>query len=215
MMIKEKLSQRFAELQMQGTQIPGIPLQGGPNTVDGEKWRSWGTSAMNLIQAAFGEQSPHYQNFQKEYNTCGGWERDFREMRGVFLGAKADFDGGYVFHLEAAISGEIFGSFVVAAKHALAEKKKDVAAVLACAALEDALKRFARLEGLEVGDQTMQSVVNALKSKGLVSGAHKSLLDTMPKIRDYAMHANWDKIQDADVSAVVGFVESFLLSKFS
>jgi len=56
--------------------------------------------------------------------------------------------------------------------------------------------------------------VNALKSKGLVSGAQKSLLDTMPKIRDYAMHANWDKITAEDVSSVIGFVEQFLLSHF-
>ena len=55
----------------------------------------------------------------------------------------------------------------------------------------------------------------ALKAKGLVSGAHKSLLDTMPKIRDYAMHANWTKITEPDVSSVIGFVEQFLLSKFS
>ena len=98
---------------------------------------------------------------------------------------------------------------------ALAEGAKDVAAVLACAALEDALKRLALLNNLEVSDKTMQDVVNALKAKGLVGGAQKSLLDTMPKIRDYAMHANWDKITPQDVGSVIGFVEQLLLVKFS
>ncbi|CAJ4657459.1 Uncharacterised protein [Burkholderia pseudomallei] len=60
----------------------------------------------------------------------------------------------------------------------------------------------------------MQDTVNALKGKGLVSGAQKSLLDTMPKIRDFAMHANWHKISDADVGSVIGFVEQFLLTRF-
>ena len=55
----------------------------------------------------------------------------------------------------------------------------------------------------------------SLKAKGLVTGAHKSILDTMPKIRDYAMHANWSKISAHDVSSVIGFVEKFLLSEFS
>ena len=61
----------------------------------------------------------------------------------------------------------------------------------------------------------MQEVVSALKSQGLVSGAQKTLLDTMPKIRDYAVHANWSKIQPEDVSSVIGFVEQFLITKFS
>jgi len=103
---------------------------------------------------------------------------------------------------------------VVAAKTALAEGQKDVAAVLACAALEDTLKRFGRLKGLEVDGKSMQEVVNALKGKGLVSGAQKSLLDIMPKIRDSAMHADWGKLTLQDVGSVIGFVEHFLLSQF-
>ena len=61
----------------------------------------------------------------------------------------------------------------------------------------------------------MQEVINALKSKGLVAGAQKSLLDAMPKVRNHALHANWDKISETEVSSVIGFVEQFLLSKFS
>lgn len=60
----------------------------------------------------------------------------------------------------------------------------------------------------------MQDVVNALKSAGLVSGAQKSLLDAMPRIRNFAMHAEWSKISEPDVSSVLGFVEQFLLTKF-
>ena len=89
------------------------------------------------------------------------------------------------------------------------------AAVLACAALEDALKRFATRHSLTVDDKVMQEVVSALKAQGLVGGAQKTLLDTMPKIRDYAMHANWTKIQPEDVNSVIGFVEQFLITKFS
>ena len=80
--------------------------------------------------------------------------------------------------------------------------------------LEDSLKRFAIMNGLEVSDKVMQDVVNVLKSKGLVGGAQKTLLDAMPKIRDYAMHANWQKITSQDVGSVLGFVEQFLLAKF-
>ena len=108
-----------------------------------------------------------------------------------------------------------FGDFIVLAKQSLAEGYKDVAAVLASAALEDSLKRYAIANGLSVDDGSMTGVINALKSKGLVSGAQKSLLDAMPKIRNYAMHADWEKISEPDVNSIIGFVEQFLLNKFS
>jgi hypothetical protein len=125
-----------------------------------------------------------------------------------------DYKGGYFISLSKTISGELFGDFVLLGKRCLAEGNKDAAAVIACAALEDALKRYALSEGLNVQEKSMQDVVNALKSKGLVSGAQKTLLDTMPKIRDYAMHANWNKIAPEDVNSVIGFVEQFLVIHF-
>lgn len=30
-----------------------------------------------------------------------------------------------------------------------------------------------------------------------------------------AMHAEWDKLSEPDVNSIIGFVESFLLTKFS
>ena len=136
-------------------------------------------------------------------------------MQGIFQSAKDAFDGGYVFNVELEVSGEIFGDFVALAKQSLAEGHKDVAAVLASAALEDALKRHATMNGLDVTDSTLAQVIGALKSKGLVSGARKSMLDAMLKIRNSAMHAEWDRVTEPDVNSIVGFVEQFLLSEFS
>jgi hypothetical protein len=70
-------------------------------------------------------------------------------------------------------SGEVLGDFVSLARSALGEGYKDVAAVLACAALEDALKRFATSKGLAVAGKELQEVVNALKSAGHVVGGPK------------------------------------------
>jgi len=52
----------------------------------------------------------------------------------------------------------------------------------------------------------MQEVVNALKSNGLVAGAQRTILDTMPKIRNCALHADWDKFSEPEVNSVIGFV---------
>lgn len=210
-----QMQARFAELEKAMASIrilaSSSQIQG---RVDGESWQKWATSVLNLLSIAFGQDSVHFQNFKKIHDKFNHHVRTLESARGVFKAAKEDFDGGYVFSLVTAVSGEVFGDFVALAKQSLSDGYKDVAAVLACAALEDALKRFARLNGLTVDDEVMQQVVSALKSKGLVSGAQKTLLDAMPKIRDYAMHANWEKISGADVGSVIGFVEHFLLENF-
>jgi hypothetical protein len=211
---KGLITKRFEELEQDMT---GIHLHHDRlgHSVDRETFQQWVNSALNLLQRAFGEDSVHFKNLSKIYNEFHSYPKELENARGVFKAAKSDYLGGYMFELETAISGEIFGDFVTLAKKAMADGYKDVAAVLSCAALEDALKRYAARHNLGVNDKVMQEVVSALKSQGLVSGAQKTLLDTMPKIRDYAMHANWSKIQREDVSSVIGFVEQFLITKFS
>ena len=210
----DQFSKRFRELQKESDLIPfhsGDPFTYVP---DGS-WEGWATSAQNLIKAVFGEDSPHYINFTEAVKTCAGDGAHVKGLQGRFKSAKEDFEGGYVFNVDLRVSGEVFGDFIVLAKQSLAEGHKDVAVVLASAALEDSLKRYATANGLNVDDESMVAVINALKSKGLVSGAQKTLLDAMPKIRNYAMHADWEKISEPDVNSVIGFVEQFLLTKFS
>jgi hypothetical protein len=209
-----QIIKRFTELesQMNAMRESG---RSGPPSYETQVWQQWATSAQHIISVAFGESSPHYKNFSTAYENCSGIKHSVDALKGIFGAAKADYEGGYIFSMQALISGEIYGDFVALAKGALAEGAKDVAAVLACAALEDALKQLAILNNLDVSDKTMQDVVNALKANGLVGGAQKTLLDTMPKIRDYAMHANWNKITQQDVGSVIGFVEQLLLVNFS
>lgn len=210
MTTQDIITKRFANLQQKMQLIRMV--QG---TANFEEWEEWATSVMNLLERAFGQGSAHFINFQKAYDNFQGYESDLGIARGIFKAVKEDYEGGHIFNLEASLSGELFGDFVALAKHSLSEGYKEVAAVLASAALEDALKRYAALNGVDVGDKTMQDVVSALRTRGLVGGAQKTLLDSMPKLRDYAMHANWDKLTPESVGSIIGFVEQFLVSHFS
>ena len=214
-MINEKFAARFSELQNELSLVRFTSSEYDASHAEPGVWRKWTTSAENLIRASCGERSPYYANFRKVNETCGGYESPFMELAGIFQSAKEAFDGGYLFDIERDVTAEIFGDFVVLAKRALDENNKDVAAVLASAALEDALKRHAKLNSLNVDDATMSNVISALKSKGLVSGAQKSMLAAMLQTRNLAMHAKWEKLEKPDVSGLIGFVEQFLLTNFS
>lgn len=205
---------QFAELDADSRKLRRTNSEMGP-LIEGEDFQRWATSAQNIIKIAFGNNSPHYENFSKAYEAFTGYAYEFENAKGVFSAAKNDFEGGFATTLEALVSGEIFGDFIGAAKNALADGNKDVAAVLACAALEDALKRYATENALNVDGKDMSEVIGALKSKGLVGGSQKSILETMPKTRNAAMHADWAKISTTEVGGVIGFTEQFLLQNFS
>lgn len=214
MKIRTDIVKRFAELEQEMQTFELIKGDFGLH-VDTVKWQKWANRVIAVLDASFGRDSRYSQNFAMAYKDCRGYISEIEPLKGVFLGAKADIDAGYLASVETLLSGELFGDFLVMAKKSLEEGNKDVAAVLASAALEDVLKKYARSQGLDVDDKVMQDVVNALKSKGLVTGAQKSLLDAMPKIRDYAMHANWGKITPQDVGSLIGYVDQFLLMYFS
>ena len=211
--MQRQFTERFKELEQSYKSIPfRSHVSGCGAFVPDGHWQGWATSAQHLIRAAFGDSSPHYINFVAGYTACNGYDARVRTLHARLMAAKQDFDGGNSFNVELRVSGEVFGNFVVLARQALSEGHKDVAAVLACAALEDALKRYAAVNDVAVDGKTMAEV--ALKGAGLVAGAQKSLLVTMPRIRNMALHAEWSKISKPDVSSVLGFVEQFLLSKF-
>ncbi len=214
-MLNELFSKRFEELKCEAESFPFEYGNYGSKYVRSGIWKKWATSAESLIKAVFGQDSPYYQNCVSEFKNCNGSDYSIESLQGLFMSAKEAYEGGYLFNVELSISGEIFGDFVNLAKQALNEGHKDVAAVLASAALEDALKRYAKSNGINVDDATMQKVIGAIKSEGLVSGARKTLLETMPKIRNCAMHAEWDKITEPEVNSIIGFVEQFLLNEFS
>lgn len=215
----ESVSARFAELAIQANHIPleSIPGSGTPRA-QAEPFYAWAASAHHAIEGVFGKQSSHCARFEAEMGRITGnfvYREKLEALRGIFLGAKSDVDGGHLFNLQASFSGEILADFVALAKAAQGEGHHTVAGVLACAALEDSLKRYATANGLQVEDKTMEDVVNALKTRGLVSGAQKTLLGTMPKIRNHAMHADWNKLTKDDVGSVIGIVEQFIVNHFS
>ena len=214
-MLNELFLKRFQELKFESDSMPFEYNRHGTRYAKSGVWMKWATSVGSLIKAVFGQDSPHYQNFVSALKQCEGYDDDIESLQGLFMSAKESYEGGYVFNVELSISGEIFGDFVNLAKQALKDGHKDVSAVLASAALEDALKRYAKSNGINVDDATMQKVIGAIKSAGLVSGARKTLLETMPKIRNCAMHAEWDKITEPEVKSMLGFVEQFLLTEFS
>lgn len=177
---------------------------------------------LGLASSLYGANSPQVEAIKDSNDRISkhNWSQGLRdtatihEMRGVLRTIRAEIENGLLDSIRTTVKGEILSDFLLLAQQSLRDSK-DVAAVLACAALEDALKRFAEANGLECDDKEMTDVVNALKARGLVQGAQGKVLQSFVGVRNKALHAQWDRIDGAEVHAVIGFLQTFLSDRFS
>src|SRR5262245_58920753 len=89
MELADKIKKRFAELSAQGDGIRMIPLEGFTATqAHGGDWHQWATSVLSLLRQVFGEDSPHYLNFQQQHAQCYATAAGIERMKGVFQAAK-------------------------------------------------------------------------------------------------------------------------------
>ena len=140
----------------------------------------------------------------------------FRDrLYGCLRALKSDSIEGRIISLQTKARGEIFGDFIVLAHRALDDDKTNVAAVLACAALEDSLKQCAKSHKLDVGDEEMPTVINALKSVGVISKPEGTSLKGYAQLRNKAFHAQWSEIDLPHLQGLLAFTEGFLVKHFS
>lgn len=135
-------------------------------------------------------------------------------IHGLLNSLKADISFNLLSSLENQAAAEIYGDFISLAKRLINEGQKDSAAVLACGALEDSLKKFAIANGIEAYEKDLSTVVNSLKGAGLLKGAQAGVVQSYVQLRNKAFHAQFDKIQLPEVSSLVAFVELFILEQF-
>ena len=190
-------------------------------------WDTFGSevafAVANMLELVYGRESLQIDQVEtlRKQVYDGKWVEHIKPqifvqgLRGLLLELQAAIKDGRIVNIQSEARGEVLGDFLVLAREALNEGQKNVAAVLACAALEDALKRCATDQGLEVYDQDMSDVVNALKSKGVIRGPRGEVLRGYVQIRNKAFHAQWDAIDAADVNGIIAFTEIFLVERFS
>jgi hypothetical protein len=143
-MTKELISKRYKELADAMDPVWVRQLPNGFEEVNMQTWNHWVTSVLNLVNASFGADSVHFKQLTKAIDSSEkrGIIFSVESAKGIFLAARADFEGGYVSTLAQGIAGEVFGSLLNSASAVLKEGYKDSAAVLASAAFEDSVKKI-------------------------------------------------------------------------
>lgn len=139
----------------------------------------------------------------------------FRQrLAGTLKSMIAAVDNGLLSDMRTDAAGSVYASFIGAAKQALDQDQKDVAAVLGCAALEDALKQLAALKGLDVDGKSMADVCNALKGARTIPATQADIAKSYAVLRNHAFHAEWGKVDMISVRTMISFTEQFIAGHF-
>jgi uncharacterized protein YutE (UPF0331/DUF86 family) len=213
MLTKENLLSRIDELlklQWQGEQAYDVVAEtyAGAITIASQLWGTGSAQVDAIKQLREDMQASRWAERAKAENIL-------LQCQGVLRSIASDIRAGRLGSIRLEYQGQVFADLLNVAKAAMAEGTKDVAAVLAAAALEDALKRYGQANGLDIEDKDLTTVINALKSAGLLSSTQGALLKGMVPFRNKALHAEWARIDTAEVQGVLAFVEEFLARHFA
>jgi hypothetical protein len=139
----------------------------------------------------------------------------FRQrLTGTLKSIIASVDNGLLSDIRTDAAGSVYTSFIGAAKQAVDQDQKDAAAVLGCAALEDALKRLAVAKGLDVDEKSMPDVCNALKGARAIPATQADAARSYTGLRNHAFHAEWGKVDMISVQTMISFTELFIANHF-
>lgn len=212
----KRYADRIRELIEEGQAVAKLerPSSVGPYIQDRVQLQAWLVKVNNILETAFGPQSPHMHHF-KELTTNRSIENssDIYPIVGVLTGALDDLEKGYLLGQEFLIAGEVFDSVLEQAKHLNRSGHKDPAAVLARVVLEDALKRIARGEGLD-DNQSASRLNDDLWRIGKYPKPQWRLVQAWLDIGNAAAHGNFNEYNEEDVEGLIENIEQFLAAEF-
>src|SRR5579871_2237803 len=117
--IEERLDRHFHELDAQAQTIletATVNGETGDYIIPFDKFVGWATSVLVLLKQIFTEESIHFQHFQDICHSYQEYGYQFESARAIFLAAKEDYEGGYVFNIRALVTAGVLAEALEQAK---------------------------------------------------------------------------------------------------
>ncbi|TFH34277.1 MAG: DUF4145 domain-containing protein [Anaerolineales bacterium] len=215
MQLNQLISQRFNELE---EKIEGVRqsrqfelnMSVGHNApiIPYAMVAGWATNVQSLLHRTFGDGSIHLQEFRSVFAAFKRWETEFDSCVAVFMAAKEDYEGGYLFNVITLVKAEVLADAIEQARELLKNGYKDPAAVLGRVSLEVSLKDLCTRNGIPIAkldkmnaDICKQGVYNMAKQKQITAWAD---------LGNKAAHGDWSEYSDKDIVDMINGIERFI-----
>ena len=215
MSAESQLSKRFDELILQANSVEATKkfshgyIDG--EYVDDELLLNWSVKARNLLASACGSDSEHYRSFVEAEQgsayrtTC----EDLARMKGVFLAAKEDLEGGHIKSVRSLVQADAFTSELEQARELLLSNCVTAAAVIAGVVLETTLRIISLKNNMRVSKLDKMNLT--LAQAGQYDSMVQKQITTWAGIKNNAVRGQADAFSNEDVESMIQGVERFVL----
>jgi uncharacterized protein YutE (UPF0331/DUF86 family) len=224
--IKEEVTRRFEVLIGKGRQLLGTlgpevvairangSIKENPEgfqywvpKVKVPEFRAWLTSASNLIHFIVPPETTLANECDKimsdDHLKQGVPSNVVVLMLGLLIGARDDWQCGFLDKMEYIVSGATFDDFLDHAEEYHKGNKKNESSVLASAVLEDTVKKIAQKNKLATENKTLDPLIDELVKANIFTPVKAKRVKSFAGVRNHALHAEWDKFDNSDVGAMI------------
>lgn len=181
----DRIQKRFDELNAEADAITNHPNDARPLIY---KWES---SVLSLIERVFGRDTSVHHDFKlaKERPRRTS-PPSFSQMYAVFLSAKEQFEGGYLFDVRNLVHAEVFTDELDQARHFLKQGHRLPAAVIAGTVLESTLRTLcSQHPAIQLNSRaTINPMNDDLAREEVYNLAKKQQITAWAAIRNDAAH---------------------------
>jgi len=212
--IEQRLRDRIWALIQEGSHLSHHPYSDA--AIDEQKradCSGWMTSAQNAVHIACPNPDSVYRQ-KADRLADQGWgymiHTGVQEMAAVLLNLCRDADAGALATVADQARAETFDDFLDHADLYVTDGRQREAGTIAGVVFEDSLRRVCRKHGIADRDVSLDTLINALKSKTLLSGIEGKRAVVAAGVRTKATHAQWDEFTMNDVVATITFTRELI-----
>jgi len=141
--------------------------------VEAGAFREWRVGCVSFLREALGEDSPYTKEF--EFNCESPYLSAVARGQAVLRAAREYIDFGPVARVEELVAAEIFTDMLGIAERLVREGRLAAGVSIACAVLEDVMRRSARRRQIPIRENVDD--LSALNSKMASAGLYGSAVD--------------------------------------
>lgn len=209
----ENIKKRVEELENKGNEYLGKIgyYEGKPKYWFGKllipELQKWVASVITIINFSTNDESYYYQETERIANDkdlkYGVSFSSVQKLTGLLSSFKEELDLGFLQNFEFKIISLTFDNFLDHSAEFHSANKKTESSILVSIVFEDTIRKLADKHGIDENRKSIEDITNELTKKSVFSGVESKRMKSYATLRNYALHAHWDKFDIKEVGLMI------------